>query len=169
MPLINTLISYIITEAFARFNYDIQRLDAALRKAFVMSEDSLGPPAIEECLQGLMRVCMKMWIIAVAYQGWIELNREGPSLAIYAVTSAELFSGKDDAPSLGDLNMLLSSYGRLSAAMSWFATSMDSLAFFRAVLRRLSEFETQAGYDGQPFGIKTPDAAFDKKTTNEML
>lgn len=64
VPTLGTMISFVLTRSMRRFNYDIQRLDASLRKAFIRAEDLIGAPVVEHLLRDIATQCFRLWTIA---------------------------------------------------------------------------------------------------------
>lgn len=151
LPLINTMISLLITWSMAGINYNIQRLDAAFRKVLNKAEDVFGSPVVETLMRDIMEQCVKLWGVAAFYGGWQGAYREAPNIAFLVITIPQIFSTEKGAPSLGDYNKFMSIITRLISSFSVVANQMKELAFFKSVLDRLTEFEKQTGYDKKPF------------------
>lgn len=146
LPIFGTGISSIMTTSMRKYNYDIQRIDASIRKAFIRAEDIVGAPVVEHLLQDLAAVCLRLWTIGAAFGAWGFAYEEMPSMLLKVALVPQLFSTAADAPTLGDLRMVEASFMRVIANLSFFVFNMDTVNYYRSVLQRLHEFEVDAGY-----------------------
>lgn len=156
-PVLATFVSIIIAMPMKFWNYQIQMVQAQIRKVLVRAEDAKdekegtvyldrdGNPAVEEHFLHLMATNMKLWYREVFLGWWTSIYGMFPEMLIYVVGGPHLFSSAEDKPKLGDLKQLESTFNSVIFSLSLFVTSMETINSFRAALQRLTEYESVAG------------------------
>jgi len=146
---IGTWITHLVGRPLIKLNFDQQRYEADFRFSLVRLRENAeevtllaGEPAEEERLRDRFGWVIRNWYDIMWRRKRLTFLTAGYSqIALifpFLVVSPVYFFG---AMTLGGLMQIVSAFGQVQSALSFFVTAYTSLADWKAVLNRLSGFE----------------------------
>ncbi len=150
---IGTWVTHLVGRPLIFLNYEQQRFEADYRFSLVRLRENSeeialleGEAAEDERLRGRFSSVVSNWYAIMRRQKKLTFLTAGYSqLAIifpFVVVSPLYFSG---AMELGGLTQTASAFGQVQGALSFFVSAYTAIANWKAVLDRLSGFETSIG------------------------
>ncbi|MBC8013556.1 MAG: ABC transporter ATP-binding protein/permease [Methyloceanibacter sp.] len=146
---IGTWITHLVGRPLIKLNFDQQRYEADFRFSLVRLRENAeevtllaGEPAEEERLRDRFGWVIRNWYDIMWRRKRLTFLTAGYSQVAlifpFLVVSPVYFFG---AMTLGGLMQIVSAFGQVQSALSFFVTAYTSIADWKAVLNRLSGFE----------------------------
>ncbi|MGH6831796.1 MAG: ABC transporter ATP-binding protein/permease, partial [Methyloceanibacter sp.] len=146
---IGTWVTHLVGRPLIKLNFDQQRYEADFRFSLVRLRENAeevtllaGEPAEEERLRDRFGWVIRNWYDIMRRRKRLTFLTSGYSqVAIifpFLVVSPVYFFG---ALTLGGLMQIVSAFGQVQSALSFFVTAYTSIADWKAVLNRLAGFE----------------------------
>jgi putative ATP-binding cassette transporter len=146
---IGTWITHLVGRPLIKLNFDQQRYEADFRFSLVRLRENAeevtllaGEPAEEERLRDRFGWVIRNWYDIMRRRKRLTFLTAGYSQVAlifpFLVVSPVYFFG---AMTLGGLMQIVSAFGQVQSALSFFVTAYTSIADWKAVLNRLSGFE----------------------------
>jgi putative ATP-binding cassette transporter len=146
---IGTWVTHLVGRPLIKLNFDQQRYEADFRFSLVRLRENAeevtllaGEPAEEERLRDRFASVIRNWYGIMHRRKRLTFLTAGYSQVAlifpFLVVSPVYFFG---AMTLGGLMQIVSAFGQVQSALSFFVTAYTSIADWKAVLNRLSGFE----------------------------
>ena len=146
---IGTWVTHLVGRPLIKLNFDQQRYEADFRFSLVRLRENAeevtllaGEPAEEERLRDRFGWVIRNWYDIMRRRKRLTFLTAGYSQVAlifpFLVVSPVYFFG---AMTLGGLMQIVSAFGQVQSALSFFVTAYTSIADWKAVLNRLSGFE----------------------------
>ncbi|MGH6801873.1 MAG: ABC transporter ATP-binding protein/permease [Methyloceanibacter sp.] len=146
---IGTWVTHLVGRPLVKLNFDQQRYEADFRFSLVRLRENAeevtllaGEPAEEERLRDRFGWVIRNWYDIMRRRKRLTFLTAGYSQVAlifpFLVVSPVYFFG---AMTLGGLMQIVSAFGQVQSALSFFVTAYTSIADWKAVLNRLSGFE----------------------------
>jgi len=147
--IIGTWVTHLVGRPLIKLNFDQQRYEADFRFSLVRLRENAeevtllaGEPAEEERLRDRLGWVIRNWYDIMRRRKRLTFLTAGYSQVAlifpFLVVSPIYFFG---ALTLGGLMQIVSAFGQVQSALSFFVTAYTSIADWKAVLNRLSGFE----------------------------
>src|SRR6185436_11061923 len=152
--ILGTWVTHLVGKPLIKLNFDQQRYEADFRFSLVRLRENAeevtllaGEPAEEDRLRDRFGWVIRNWYDIMRRRKRLTFLTAGYSQVAlifpFIVVSPIYFFG---ALTLGGLMQIVSAFGQVQSALSFFVTAYTSIADWKAVLNRLAGFDASIGW-----------------------